>query len=128
MVQVRRPSGSSGGPDPAAMEALLRDTYRRQVENMLFPDEIPVIERVAVDWSDRIWVQRSGLPGERGPTDILTADGRYLGTLASDGLRIPAAFGPGGLLAYIETDDLGIQRVRVLRLADDESLEAARTP
>ena len=128
MVQVRRPSGSSGGPDPAAMEALLRDAYRRQVENMLFPDEMPVIERVAVDWRDRIWVQRSGLPGERGPTDILTADGRYLGTLAPDGLRIPAAFGPGGLLAYIETDDLGIQRVRVLRLADDEALEAARTP
>lgn len=124
MVAVRRPSGASGGPDPAAMEAALRDSYRRQIGNMVFPDEIPVIETIAVDWSGRLWVQRSGLPGESGPTDILTADGRYLGTLARDGLRIPAAFGPGGLMAYIEADDLGVQRVRAVRLAVDELLES----
>ena len=125
MVAVRRPSGASGGPDPAAMEAALRDSYRRQLGNMIFPDEIPVIEAIAVDWSNRLWVQRSGLPGERGPTDILTADGRYLGTLARDGLRIPSAFGPGGLMAYVEADDLGVQRVRAVRLAVDELLEGA---
>ena len=90
---------------------------------MVFPEELPVIARMGVDWSDRLWVERGGPPGERGPTDILTADGRYLGTIAPDGPRIPAAFGPGGLLAYIETDELGVQRVRVDRLAADELLE-----
>ncbi len=124
-VFIRPPSGSSGPPDPAALEASLRDTYRRQVGNMVFPEEVPVIARVAVDWSDRIWVQRTALPGEPGPTDILAADGRYLGTIAPEGPRIPAAFGPGGLLAYIETDELGVQRVRVVRLAAGALLEGA---
>ena len=122
-VFIQPPSGSSGPPDPAALEAALRDTYRRQIGNMVFPPEVPVIARIAVDWNDRIWVQRTALPGAPGPTDILTADGRYLGTIAPEGPRIPAAFGPGGLLAYIETDELGVQRVRVDRLAADELRE-----
>ena len=124
-VLIQPPSGSSGPPDPAALEASLRDTYRRQVGNMAFPAEVPVIARMAVDWSDRIWVQRTALPGEPGPTDILTADGRYLGTIAPEGPRIPAAFGPDGLLAYIDRDELDIQRIRVVRLAADELLEDA---
>ena len=125
-VMIRRPSGSSGGPDPAAMSAALRDSWRSQLENIVCPVEIPVITKIAVDWSDRIWVQRSAQPGQPGPTDILTADGRYLGTISPEGLRIPAAFGPAGLLAYIETDELDIQRVRVVRLAADELVERAR--
>ncbi|MCY3701032.1 MAG: 6-bladed beta-propeller [Gemmatimonadetes bacterium] len=127
MMAIRPPSGASGPPDPAAMEAALRGTYRRQIERLVFPEEMPVIERIAVDWSGRIWVQRAALPGESGPTDVLTADGRYLGTHAPGGLRIPAAFGPDGLLAYIETDQLGIQRVRVIRLAGDQLLETPGT-
>ena len=124
-VFIQPPSGSSGPPDPAALEASLRDTYRRQIGNMVFPAEIPVIASIAVDWSDRIWVQRTALPGEPGPTDILKADGRYLGTIPPEGPRIPAAFGPDGLLAYIETDELGVQRVRVVRLTADELLDDA---
>ena len=96
-----------------------------RVENMLFADEIPAIRRMSADWSDRLWIERSALPGEDGPTDILTSDGQYLGTIAPDGLRIPAAFGPGGLMAYIEADELEVQRVRVVQLADDEALEGA---
>ena len=66
------------------------------------------------------------MPGQDGPTDVLTPDGAYLGTIAADGLRIPDAFGPGGLVAYIEEDELEVQRVRVARLAEDEALEATR--
>lgn len=78
------------------------------------------IARIAVDWSDRIWVQRTALPGEPGPIDIPTADGRYLGTVAPGGPRIPAAIGPDGPMAYIETGELGVQHVRVARLAAGE--------
>lgn len=124
-VAIQRSSGSSGGFDPGAMEAALRETYEGQIGNMVFPAEIPVIAGIAVDWSGRIWVRRTALPAEIGPTDILTADGRYLGTIAPDGPRIPAAFGPDGLMAYIETDELGVQSVRVARLAADELLEDA---
>lgn len=113
--------GSLGVPDQAELNRMAEN----QIENMVFPEEVPVISRLAVDWSDRIWVQRSALMGEPGPTDILTADGQYFGTIPSDGLRIPAAFGPDGLLAYIDRDELDIQRIRVVRLVGDRLLETA---
>ena len=125
-VAIQAPAGGSGGPDPDAIEAALRETYRRQIAYLVFPEEMPAIARIGVDWSDRLWVERTGLPGEAGPTDILTSDGRYLGTIAPDGPRIPAAFGPDGLLAYIEADELGVQRVRVARVVPDEPLEGTR--
>ena len=113
--------GGSVGLDSEAVRRMRED----RIESMVFPDVIPVIANLAVDWSDRIWVQRSALPGEPGPTDILTPDGQYFGTIAPDGLRIPAAFGPDGLLAYIDADELGVQRVRVVRLVGDQLLETA---
>lgn len=118
---LRGGGGPPSGPDPDLIRRMMED----RVRNLAFPDEIPVIANLAVDWSDRIWVQRSAVPGEIGSTDILTADGQYFGTIARDGLRIPDAFGPGGLLAYIEADELGVQRVRVVRLVGDQLLETA---
>ena len=112
------------GPGSEAMRRMQED----RIESMVFPEEVPVISRLAVDRSDRIWVERSAVPGEIGPTDILTADGQYFGTIAPDALRIPTAFGPGGLLAYIEADELGVQRVRVVRLVADRALETVDTP
>lgn len=85
---------------------------------MTFADEVPVIANMAVDWEDRIWVERTGEDGVgRGPTDIVTPDGGYVGTLPADGVRIPGAFGPNGLMAHVTTDEFGVQIVRVIRLA-----------
>ena len=90
---------------------------RESVDKMTFADEVPVIANIAVDWEDRIWVERTGEDGTGpGPTDIVTPDGGYVGTLPADGVRIPSAFGPDGLMAYIETDEVGIQVVRVIRM------------
>ena len=90
---------------------------RESVDKLTFADEVPVIANIAVDWEDRIWVERTGEDGTGpGPTDIVTPDGGYVGTLPADGVRIPSAFGPDGLMAYIETDEVGIQVVRVIRL------------
>ena len=90
---------------------------RESVDKMTFADEVPVIANIAVDWEDRIWVERTGEDGTGpGPTDIVTPDGGYVGTLPADGVRIPSAFGPDGLMAYIESDEVGIQVVRVIRL------------
>ena len=76
-----------------------------------------MIADMAVDREDRIWVARTGAGGAGdGPTDLLTADGAYVGTLAADGLRIPDAYGPDGLMAYIESDEMDVQTVRVIRL------------
>lgn len=90
---------------------------RESVDNLRFADEVPVIANMAVDWDDRIWVARTGADGvEPGPIDIVTPDGGYVGTLPADGVRIPSAFGPDGLMAYIEADEFGVPVVRVTRL------------
>jgi hypothetical protein len=49
---------------------------------------------------------------------VITPDGGYLGTFPPDGLRIPDAFGPDGLLARIETDEYDVPTVVVERLPD----------
>ena len=90
---------------------------REGVEGRTFADEVPVLYSIKVDWEDRIWVERRGPTGDDdGPTDIVTPGGDYIGTLAPDGLRTPDAFGPGGLMAYIESGDLEVPTVRVVRL------------
>ena len=74
---------------------------------------------MAVDSEGRIWVARSASDGRSdGPTDVFGADGRYVGTLPANGVRIPAAFGPDGLMAYVERDEFGLAIVRVVRLLE----------
>ena len=90
---------------------------REGAEGRTFADEVPVLYGLKVDWEDRIWLARRGPTGQDdGPTDIVTPAGDYIGTLAPDGLRTPRAFGPDGLMAYIESDELDVQTVRVVRL------------
>ncbi|MDE2980605.1 MAG: hypothetical protein OXU74_05340 [Gemmatimonadota bacterium] len=122
-------SESEGGPrmrivGPATSIAMdegfqqqMREMMLAQVESMVFAQEIPVIAEMAVDRQDHIWIARAGAGGDGdGPTDILTPDGDYMGTLAADGLRIPDGFGPDGLMVYIESDEMDVQSVRVVRL------------
>ena len=112
--------GAGGGFTIQGEEATRDEWINARLNKMVFPDEIPVIERLAVDPEDRIWVSRNALSSEgvvrAGPTDLVTAGRRYLGTFPPGGPRIPDAFGPDGLMAYIETDELGVQRVLVARL------------
>ena len=87
------------------------------VEGLTFADEVPVLYGLKVDWKDRIWVKRRGPTGDDdGPTDVVKPDGDYVGTLPPEGLRTPDAFGPGGLLAYIERGEMDVPTVRVVRL------------
>lgn len=106
-----------GGPSMSFDQEAMRNMLLEQIENMAFYDEIPVIEAMDADSEGRLWVQRSsGIPGEDGPTDILTPNGEYVGTLPADGLRIPDAFGPNGLIAVIETDEFDVPTIRVMRV------------
>ncbi|MXW16383.1 MAG: hypothetical protein F4139_00420 [Gemmatimonadetes bacterium] len=109
--------GFMGQEMSSAESAQMRETFLTQVETMVFADEIPVIAGMAVDREGRFWITRAPtVVGGDAPTDILTPNGDYLGTLPAGGLSIPDAFGPNGLIAFIETDDVGVQRVRVIRL------------
>ena len=95
----------------------MRANQLAQVDDMVFTDVIPAIAGMAVDAGDLIWLERTGPGGDGpGPIDILTADGEYIGTLPADGPRIPDAFGPDGLMAYIEIGEFDVPIVRVIRL------------
>lgn len=79
--------------------------------------EVPVVRRLRTSWEGTIWVQRRGEePDGDGPIDLLTRDGRYIGTLAADATAMPSAFGPNGLIAFRERDELDVSRVVVKRL------------
>lgn len=106
-VNGRRSFRTGGGlPAQAIEQALAR---------MRFAETVPIIRQIRTDRDGRIWVQRDGGPGNREyPIDIIGADGTYLGTV--EGIEMPYVFGPGGRAAYIETDELGVQRVTVRRM------------
>jgi hypothetical protein len=113
---VQGPSGGGGGTHRVGGGAMT-EMRRQMVENMDFAEEMPVISGMAVDWDGRIWVQRSGRAvGQPGPTDVIGADGSYFGTIRPDGPRIPQAFGPGGLMAYVERDEYDVESVVVRRI------------
>lgn len=82
-----------------------------------FHPELSVIHALATTWVGHIWVQRRGpWPETDGPIDVLTADGDYIGTLPAGTPGMPAAFGPDGLVAFIELDELDVATAVVRRL------------
>ena len=110
-------AGNPGREDIAFMNAIL-EGQMRAVENMLFFSEVPVVSAVRATWDGTLWIQRSAEPGAEvpGPIDVLAPDGRYVGTIAPEILLMPDAFGPGGLVAFIETDEFDVPVVAVRRL------------
>ncbi|MGH7475627.1 MAG: 6-bladed beta-propeller [Longimicrobiales bacterium] len=113
-VQVTR---GPGGASRSVGAALPRNVIDAQLDQLEFASVVPVIQGLVTDPAGRLWVERAGnTPFEPGPIDIVTSRGRYLGTV--NGVRLPAAFGPNGLAAWIESDDLGVERVTVARLPD----------
>ena len=108
---------ASGGASPDVVQALVRHAFESDLQDLTFAEQVPVIDAMAIDSEDRIWVARTGSDGVAdGPTDIFSSSGEYLGTLPATGLRIPTAFGPEGLMAYVEKDNFDAVIVRVIRL------------
>jgi hypothetical protein len=119
---------SSGGPrimmrtDQGATSTIASSQAKAmmeaRIETMVFAAEIPVLAGLGVDWQGRIWVKRTGAGiGDEGPLDLVDSNGAYLGTVSPGEGRIPDAFGPDGLAAFIEEDELGVPRVVVRRVA-----------
>lgn len=101
----------------AAMAAEMR---RELIQNMEFYHEVPVVRELQTSWEGTIWVLRRGEePASDGPIDVLTPDGRYIGTFADGTTAMPDAFGPDGLAAFIERDEFDVASVVVRRLPAD---------
>ena len=93
--------------------------HRRAIEDLDFAEEVPVVRGLGTTWDGRIWVLRFGDdPIAAGPIDVLTPDGRYLGSHPAGATALPTAFGPDGLVAYVETSDLGVETVTVKRVVE----------
>ena len=118
----------SGGPrmmmvGPGGTSSIpgMQDMMRQRIETMLFRDEIPVVAALASDWAGMLWVGRSGSVGESGPVDLVRPEGDYLGTIPAEHMEMPDAFGPDGLMAWIELDEFDVPSVVVRRMDAPEA-------
>ncbi len=93
-----------------------RKKRRKDIEDLQFFSEVPVIRDLHASWNGMIWVRRRGEePNSNGPIDVLDTAGRYVGSYRTGATGIPDAFGPDGLVAFIERDELGVETVVVKR-------------
>lgn len=115
-ISLRAVGASGSAPRPLSDDAV-EEMMRGQIEQMEFFPELPVLMGLATSWTGKIWAQRRGeRPEEPGPIDVMTPEGRYMGTFAPTDTEIPDAFGPGGLAAYVELDELDVPTIVVRRL------------
>jgi len=113
-------------------------TLMEQIEAREYSGAIPHVAALETTWDGQIWVLRTPAAGfveidflgamatafssdptgltaaGPGPIDVITPEGEYLGTLPES--RMPNAFGPDGLAAYVEMDELDVPTVVVRRL------------
>ena len=133
-----REAAASGGGVAGIVGGI--DNLISSIGEARFSGDIPLIETLETTWEGNIWVGRvpadgfpdldfetmlSGTfapsqdrprPRRPGPIDILTPGGAYIGTLPS--ATMPVAFGPDGLAAYLEINELDVPEVVVRRLPE----------
>ena len=102
-----RSEGTGGG--------LTDEQIEERVRQMTFHEQIAAIERVWSDPLGRLWVLRRPDRVAGDPVIDLIGDGdRYIGTIT--GRPLPAAVSANGLAAWVEKDELDIERIVVRRL------------
>ena len=99
------------------MEEMHRESREKTGNREFFP-EIPVLRGMRATWDGSLWVRRRGEDpwDDDGPIDVLGPDGGYRGTFAAGEPAMPRAFGPDGLVAFLERDELDVPTIVVRRL------------
>ena len=128
---VMAQAGPDGGAEARAMLESMTSGMMEMVEGARFMHEVPVVRNVRTTWDGTIWVLRRGPDptsealaladageSEPGPIDVLGGEGRYLGTFAPEETALPGAFGPDGLVAFVETDEYDVATIIVKRLPE----------
>ena len=121
----------------AAMMEGMAAGVRDMVENASFMPEVPLVRDLRTTWEGAIWVERwgsdplaqidlavggsddrnrEGEEAAEGWIDVLAPGGEYVGTFSLQETPMPGAFGPGGLVAFVETDEYDIPTIIVKRL------------
>ncbi|MYA64256.1 MAG: 6-bladed beta-propeller [Gemmatimonadetes bacterium] len=102
------------------MEGMV-DAFRESAEKREFYPEIAVVRGVRATWDGALWIQRRGEEpwDNAGPIDVFNADREYVGTFAAEDIEMPIAFGPDGMVAHWEFDELDVPTLVVRRLPED---------
>ena len=113
------PDGSSkiagASMDGSAPGRANRQAVERALADMTFAEYVQVIVGMETDPEGRLYVARNGNDlSKPGPIDVIAKDGTYMGTIA--GAKLPNAFGPNGMVAYIEADQYDAPMVVVKRI------------
>lgn len=95
-----------------------REAARGEIARRGFFEEIPVLSALRATWEGALWIQRGGEEpwDASGPIDVMRPGGEDVGTFGVGAPRMPAAFGPNGLIAFIELDELDIPGIVVRRV------------
>jgi hypothetical protein len=114
--RVMEEAGARGAAMPAGAATMMQELMKQRIESMRFAPVMPVLAGLRAEHGGRLWLLRTAanVDAQPGPIDIVASDGRYIGTVPGEAL--PAAFSRSGRVAYIETDDLGVERVVVKQL------------
>ena len=122
----------------AAMMEQMVAGMRDMVENARFMPEVPLVRDLRTTWEGAIWVERwesdplaqidsfggladrnrEGDEAAEGWIDVLAPGGEYVGTFPLEETSMPGAFGPGGLVAFVETDEFEVPTIVVKRLPE----------
>ncbi len=113
---------------------------RRQADDWEPEGAIPHVASLETTWDGTIWALRTPARGfidvdyvgmirtawistptgltasGPGPIDVIAPEGEYLGTIPDT--RLPNAFGPGGLVAYVGLDEFEVPTVVVRRVPE----------
>lgn len=109
--------GGSGSNTQSFGGDAVKDMLKQRIAQMQFYPELPVLFDLATGWNGKIWAVRRGEQAhEAGAIDVLTPEGLYAGTFPAGSLALPDAFGPDGLVAFIERDEFDVPTVVVKRL------------
>lgn len=127
-----------GESDPQILEL-----QHRRIATLDLHAEVPQLDGLRATWEGTLWVLRTPSNGwpwspdetrqtafplstewlqlnrQPAPIDVVTRDGRYVGTFARGATSMPVAFGPGGLAAWVELDELDVPTVIVRRLPEE---------
>jgi hypothetical protein len=121
--QLIRPDGQSrvatvnaAGGNPPDRNELTKRT-QAAIDAMTHEPLVPVLKEIRFDATGRLWVARNAAVwGDSSPIDLFDPSGSYLGTITRGIDRLPDAFGPDNLAAWIERDSLDVPVVVVRRI------------
>ena len=114
----------------------------RALDRLEYYPQVPQLDGLAATWNGTLWILRTpteGFPWEANESadifpmgvgllkldrlpaaiDVVSAGGRYVGTFPPGETALPVAFGPDGMAAFVEIDEIGVQSVVVRRLSPE---------